>query len=40
MVKPLVGEEANLIKGFGDELFFAPVDVPIIIFSLLIGSVE
>ena len=38
MVDSFLWEESYLIEGLVYELFFAPVDVPVIIFSLLITS--
>jgi hypothetical protein len=40
MVDTLIGKEPYLIEGFGDELLLAPIDVPIIIVSLLILAAE
>jgi hypothetical protein len=36
MVDPSLREESDLIEGLRYELFFAPVDVPIIIFGLVV----
>lgn len=38
MVDSFVGKEPNAIECFGDELFLAPVDIPVFLFSLLIPS--
>ncbi len=34
MVDAFVGEKTDLVEGFGDKLFLAPVDVPVIVFGL------
>ena len=39
MVDSFLWEESNLVECFRDELFLAPVDVPVIVFCLAILSV-
>ena len=36
MVDSFLGEEPDFIEGFRDELLLTPVDIPVIILSLLI----
>lgn len=38
MVDSFFGEESDFIQSFIDELFLAPVDVPVVIFGLLVSS--
>lgn len=38
MVDSFIGIEPNFIEGFRDELFFAPVDIPVILFGLFVLS--
>jgi hypothetical protein len=40
VVDSFVGEEANLIEGFGYKLLLAPVDVPVIFFGLRVLASE
>ena len=40
MVDAFLGMESYFVEGVGDELFFAPVDVPVIIFGLTIVAME
>ena len=36
MIDLFVGMESDFLESFGDELLFAPVDVPVVILSLTI----
>ena len=40
MVDSFVGKEADFVEGFRDELFLAPVDIPVVFLRLLILTVE
>jgi hypothetical protein len=40
MVDFSIGIEADFIEGFGDELFLAPVDIPVVVFGLFILTAE
>jgi hypothetical protein len=40
MVDSFIRVESDFVKGFGDELFLTPVDIPVIVFGLFILTVE
>ena len=39
MVYPSVGVESDFIQGLGNELLFAPVNVPVILFGLFVLAI-
>lgn len=40
MVESFIREEPNFVKGLGDELLLAPVNIPVIVFRLLVCSIQ